>query len=507
MPHMTDYYIEYGGGLGDIFFQIYFEGAYRALDELTEADRAVIGLITHNPHTGEIFANHPRTGQLTVRNLGYWLPSQDQVMRAKHRLPNRSIFPITGRPVRFYPTEADRAALPDLQPQRVIVFAPGAGLADRNLSPQLVSNLAAVARESGFLPVFVGRSYERHGRAEYYPVAGEGVSLVDVLSVPGVAALVESADGIVACHSAISMLGWCMRKPQLLLYPQSVYERHIAARDQWTFGIDFPECRHARFDDSHLVALAYKFFSDVKGARMDGLPVPSVRARRKTVRLPAESQSIELDETIARLTSAQETKFLCWLAQRAEGNIVEIGCNKGLTTRDLARSNPSKIVYGVDYFVRRAGHDWQIGERPSAEDLCIYARQLRNVVVLHADSASLNYEALVDVGIVFIDGDHTLEGVRADTECALRFLKKRGGGIIVWHDYYETAPYWVGVRPYVDSLDLDIVRVEGTWIALAQLGESDVSAVLAEIQIDAARREAVGVANAGGAYDSLGTST
>ena len=72
---MTDYYIEYGGGLGDIFFQIYFEGAYRALDELTEADRAVIGLITHNPHAGEIFANHPRTGQLTVRNLGYWLPS------------------------------------------------------------------------------------------------------------------------------------------------------------------------------------------------------------------------------------------------------------------------------------------------------------------------------------------------------------------------------------------------------------------------------------------------
>ncbi len=296
------------------------------------------------------------------------------------------------------------------------------------------------------------------------------MSLVDALSVPGLAALLESAVGVVACHSAVSMLSWLMRKPQLLLYPQSVYERHVVPGDQWTFGISFSECRHARFDDPHIEALAADFFGNLKGHKMnDSLP-PKVRAHRRTVALPPESQSIEVDETIGRLTSARETKLLCWLARQIEGNVAEIGCNKGLTTRDLALSNPTKLVYAVDYFVRCQGHDWQIGERPSAEELCVYARHLKNVVVVHADSAHLNYEALIDVGLVFIDGDHTLEGVCADTERALRFLERRGSGIIVWHDYYETAPHWVGVKPYVDSLNLEILHVQDTWIALTEIG-------------------------------------
>lgn len=472
---MINHYMEFGGGLGDIFFQMYFEGAYRALDYLDEQDRVLIALITHNPYAREIFVNHPKAAQIDVRDVGYWIPSEDAKMRAQHGLPAlRSIFPVTGDSVRFYPSVQDLETLREVTRRKVVVFAASAGLPDRNLPERVIYGVAEQAQRRGFLPVFVGRTYARHGRTEYRPTRGEGLDLVDALSVPGVASLLQSALGLVACHSAVSMLGCLTRKPQLLLYPHSVYERHIVAHDHWAFGTDFPECRHAQFGDPNIEALAASFFDNLRGDNVQESQVPAASVHGRIVQLPAESQKINVDETIPRLTSAREVKFLCWLAQGTEGNVVEIGCNKGLTTRDLALTNPTKFVYAVDYFVRRQDHDWQICERPSAEELCVYARHLRNVVVLHADSAQLNYEALVDVDLIFIDGDHTFEGVRADTECALRFLSERGHGTVVWHDYYETGPDWVGVKRYVDSLDLEIVRVDGTWIALTRLGKREV---------------------------------
>ena len=69
---------------------------------------------------------------------------------------------------------------------------------------------------------------------------------------------------------------------------------------------------------------------------------------------------------------------------------------------------------------------------------------------------------------IFIDGDHRFEAVKADTEAALEFLQA-GGGTLVWHDYYEGAPAWVGVKRYLDSLALEIEQVEDTWLALASV--------------------------------------
>jgi hypothetical protein len=196
------------------------------------------------------------------------------------------------------------------------------------------------------------------------------------------------------------------------------------------------------------------------------------KAMRKirVIPLPPESQEIQLDESIARLTPFHEVKFLCWLAAKTKGNIVEIGCNKGLTTRDLARTNPHKIIYAVDYFAHDAPMAAeQLSERPSADEFCVYARGMRNVVCLHEKSAKLNYEALLNVKLIYIDGDHTFEAIKADSEAAIAFFRGHEGGTLVWHDYYEGGPAWVGVKTYVDSLELEIERVEGTWLALAKV--------------------------------------
>jgi hypothetical protein len=71
--------------------------------------------------------------------------------------------------------------------------------------------------------------------------------------------------------------------------------------------------------------------------------------------------------------------------------------------------------------------------------------------------------------MIVIDGDHTLEGVSADSERALGYLR-RNGGLLIWHDYYEGGPQWLGVKRYVDTLDLDIDIVNDTWFAMACIG-------------------------------------
>jgi Methyltransferase domain len=468
-----DYYMEFGGGLGDIFYQIYIEGAYRMLDTLVPQDRARVVLISHNPYVHELFLWHPRGQQIEVRSFGYWLPEDDARMRREHDLPfGRPSYPVLDARVTFYPSTADLAVLDKLVTTNYVVFSVSAGLSDRNIPAETVEALATAAQSRDLLPVFVGRNYDRHGRREYVPAQEAGLNLIDQLSVPGVARLVERAAGLVCCHSAANILGWLMRKPQLLLYPEAVYHRHIAQRDQWSFGTDFPECYHASFNDLRVATMVDEFFSQLSpcSSSVAGNAVVCEKQHVGTIPLPPESQSIELDEGIPRLTSATEVKFLCWLARQIDGNIVEIGCNKGLTTRDLARTNPNKIVYAVDYFVSRPSCNvWQEAERPSPDDFCVHARELENVVVLHADSARLNYGALRDVKLIFIDGDHTFEHVRADSEQARHFLEKNGGGWIVWHDYYDDGPSWVGVQRYVDSLDLAVDRVAGTWLALGRI--------------------------------------
>ena len=56
------------------------------------------------------------------------------------------------------------------------------------------------------------------------------------------------------------MLGWHTRKPQFLMYPVSVIERHFVHRDQWSFGLQFQECFHECFEEAEWEIQAEGFF-------------------------------------------------------------------------------------------------------------------------------------------------------------------------------------------------------------------------------------------------------
>jgi len=161
-------------------------------------------------------------------------------------------------------------------------------------------------------------------------------------------------------------------------------------------------------------------------------------------------------------TVEDDARLLLWLAGQTWGNCVEIGCNEGMFTRALAEWYPGKRVYAVDsaYVTLAAEQECERVKR-----LCHFAKHLTNVTVVDADSRSFHYPK--GVGFVFIDGDHSLEGVRADSEKALAYAETHNPVLIAWHDYRPEVE-WLGVPKYLDELAKthDLVLVDGTSIVL-----------------------------------------
>jgi hypothetical protein len=67
-----------------------------------------------------------------------------------------------------------------------------------------------------------------------------------------------------------------------------------------------------------------------------------------------------------------------------------------------------------------------------------YSRGLPNVTHIGHNSRTFDFGSLGEgFDLVFVDGDHTYEGVRSDTNNAFRVLRN-GTSVIVWHDYGAT---------------------------------------------------------------------
>ena len=130
------YYAEFGGGLGDVFQQIFTQGLYAGLMHLGAGDVAEVAIISHNPHVKELFEWHPNRAKMSVRDLGYWLGAQDAEMRRRNYLPPYSstnpmvMRDMTTAPM-FYPSLEDLSVLKEelgADYRRAVVFSPCAGL-------------------------------------------------------------------------------------------------------------------------------------------------------------------------------------------------------------------------------------------------------------------------------------------------------------------------------------------------------------------------------------------
>lgn len=152
----------------------------------------------------------------------------------------------------------------------------------------------------------------------------------------------------------------------------------------------------------------------------------------------------------------------------------EIGSWRGESVANVAAVAAECISLSLsDDEIRRAG--WN--ERYVAISK-VFSRDLKNVVHIGHDSKTFDYTPYIgQCDLVFIDGDHSYDGVRADTEHAFRLLRD-DRSVIVWHDYMRSSEIdvmWGVVAGLLDGAPRDATRqlyhVSNTLCAIHIKGE------------------------------------
>lgn len=171
----------------------------------------------------------------------------------------------------------------------------------------------------------------------------------------------------------------------------------------------------------------------------------------------------------------REGARLAFLAERVpEGQvIVELGSNRGKSAAFLARGSKAGAgvkVHCVDLWELGGQREYQHLGFDLPETYETFRRQVReakvaSLIVEHkgdTTAAGADWTG-PEVGLLFVDGDHRYDAVRADVEAWLAHLP--AGAWIVFHDYTKHEPkatQFLGVVRYVDELIEQLAPVEVT---------------------------------------------
>lgn len=141
---------------------------------------------------------------------------------------------------------------------------------------------------------------------------------------------------------------------------------------------------------------------------------------------------------------------------------VEIGVYKGVFTQTLARRAPNMKLYGVDAWTTYDGYlDYPPGDLESVGYPQAVERASRypNVELIKGwskDVAPRFEDGSLD--FMYLDANHTYPCVKEDL--ALWVSKVRVGGIVMGHDYFETAN-----RRRLQHLDFGVIPAVNEWVA------------------------------------------
>lgn len=153
----------------------------------------------------------------------------------------------------------------------------------------------------------------------------------------------------------------------------------------------------------------------------------------------------------------------------------EIGTNRGRTTWTVVRNSPEMRAFTLDVplgdassatALDLASDDHHFFRPDEATGEAFHdTPEAERITQLWGDSATFDfspYEGKVD--LVYIDGAHTYDYVKADTANALRMLSPTG--MIVWDDYGSNPGVYQLVNEVAATLDRPVYHVYGTRMAV-----------------------------------------
>lgn len=165
--------------------------------------------------------------------------------------------------------------------------------------------------------------------------------------------------------------------------------------------------------------------------------------------------SMPENRNIIRL-NLREAALLYKIAQKTDGDIVEIGRKYGGSALLLASaSKAEQTVFSIDTKTNKKVKI-SFGLAPD------YV--VRKIKLIKGDSKAIGKKWNSSVGLVFIDGDHSFEGVKSDIKYWLP--KINIGGYAAFHDVVGTV---LGLEVLIDDL-----KTKG-WL---EVGSADTMVVL-----------------------------
>jgi hypothetical protein len=173
------------------------------------------------------------------------------------------------------------------------------------------------------------------------------------------------------------------------------------------------------------------------------------------------------------LPSEQAYALLSVLVAEAPLRVLEIGTFMGHTTRQMAENLEAATIHTVDLPENFSAAVDADGVLPKDDfhliESRVVGREFKNTpyaarIVQHfGDTAQWDFREAGRPTFFFIDGSHTYEHCRHDSEQCYTLCE--GRGVFLWHDCDVTHP---GVEKFVRewrTLGRDIRRIEGTPIA------------------------------------------
>jgi predicted O-methyltransferase YrrM len=182
--------------------------------------------------------------------------------------------------------------------------------------------------------------------------------------------------------------------------------------------------------------------------------------------------NLEFNNFDLHWTDYQDTSIITNLCY-GRSIVLEIGTHLGYTTENIAKNNSSSLICTIDicrdYNLDLKYQNSEILEK-SMSGIKIKSGNVKHKII-DSDLFFSKNETMFDV--ILIDGDHSYDQVKKDTENALRFLNKKG--IIIWHDVYNkdnscdkclAEPNNDDVAEYLRSIDLVCYKIDKSWVAV-----------------------------------------